>query len=290
MLLNIGSLIMIVLATGYSLFILHRRKDLMSTRAGKFDATLLAVIAGLAMGIVAVQTLEYNQPQAMGVAVPLAAVLGYFAGKRFSHLFSIHSALTGCLSAYAGIVFGMRFFASDNVVFATDVVFIVFLFLFLRSVEWQSNVEHNKKTQVKRKKKHSDKSGYATVVMYGIGTAALATVIWLWGNSVPIGQIGQPQSQQSEYDEENDLQVAVIEVNAAGFSPLNTNFNKGGMIKAVFHVSSYAKANLTLVSADLNVNAQLKQGDNVFLFNNPQPGTYKFIVGEETSLCTFTVK
>ncbi|WP_239614945.1 hypothetical protein [Cohnella mopanensis] len=287
MLLNISSLIMILLTGGYSLFMLDRRKNLLSDKSGKFYVTLVTVLVGAAQGILLVQTLEYSQLKAITIAIPVVAAFGYFAGKRFGILFSVHAILSGSVSAFAGIVFGVRFFSTSDVVFATDIVYVVLVFLLLRSIEWQSNADRINKIQ---SKKSAFQHGTKFIILYGVGTAAIAGAILLWGNSVSVGQIGHPLTQQAHYDEENDLQVAVIDISAAGCSPTLTEFDEGGMIKAIFHVASNASDNLMLVSSELNVEASLKQGDNVFLFNDPKPGTYSFKIGGENTVCTFHVE
>jgi hypothetical protein len=81
-----------------------------------------------------------------------------------------------------------------------------------------------------------------------------------------------------------------IEVTAAGFSPKNSELETGSMLKAVFSVDKATGSDLRLISKDLNIEAPLKPGDNIFLLNNPQPGVYEFQIGGTSYTGTFTVR
>lgn len=96
-------------------------------------------------------------------------------------------------------------------------------------------------------------------------------------------------TETSSSREGNDLQVATIDVTASGFVPKVTEFKAGSMIKAVFHVKPNAGTDLKLVSKELNFSKDLVPGDNIFLLNNPQPGTYEIQVGPKAYKGAFTV-
>ncbi|TVX96508.1 hypothetical protein [Cohnella terricola] len=285
MLLAIGSIIMVVLAAGYSLIMPGRRHGGSTGVSGIGLSTLLAVLSGTAIGILSAQAVDYSKLLAMAIVVPVMAALGYWGGRKYSLRFAAHMVLIGSVSGYAGVIFGIGFFSANRVIFVTDVAFIVLLFIVLRLAEANTRTVRTDRGRVKSS---TVNRGAGFILMYGTGLTAMAIAITLWGNSVSVGQIGQPLTQLSEYDTEHDLQIAQVEIGAAGLSPANTDFTKGGMMKINFQVKASAGANLTLTSSDLNVDAPLQTGDNVFLFNNPLPGTYKFAVGDR--VCTFTVK
>lgn len=119
-----------------------------------------------------------------------------------------------------------------------------------------------------------------------MGAGVMFTAI----NQIHIGAIGAPASQIAVFDEENDLQIASIDVTSSGMIPVNTEFKANTMIKAVFNVKSNAGTDLKLVSKDLNFSADLKPGENMFLLNNPQPGTYEIVEPGKAFKSTFTVK
>jgi hypothetical protein len=159
-------------------------------------------------------------------------------------------------------------------------------------VEWQTGVDITPNTGSKSQKKRvaPSKPSYTPAVVLGVLTVAFACFLVSQHSSLTVGQIGQPKKQQAVYDVSNVLQVAHIKVNAAGFNPLNTEFQAGGMIKAIFDAVPDSANSLVLVSKELNFNTPVQAGENMFLLNKPQTCTYELQLNRGTSNTTFTIK
>ncbi|NQX69034.1 hypothetical protein HQN90_23165 [Paenibacillus alba] len=292
MLLTVGSLMIIVLYTGYNIFYLFRTRDKLKGTMGSLFAIVIAFIASAAFGVVSAQAYQTNMVISIAIAVLFAGVSGFLSGKSNGLRSVINGVLIGCLGAMAGELLGVMLMASNKVIVAADTVFLIFMFLTQKWMEWQSN-----RVAPKTKPAKGGKIKAKPAVTSYKGTIILAAVVVVLGGGIlmqkdhiPIGVIGQPQTQIAAIDEKNDLQIANIQVNRSGLSPKNTEFKSKQMIKAVVNVDANAGTGLKLKSPVLGINADLNKGENVFLMNNPQPGTYEYTVEPGGLKGTFTVK
>lgn len=284
MLLNIGSFILIVLITAYPMVYFYKHKVMLPKSAGTILVPVLAVVSGAACGVATAQTFEFDLFVNMIPAMLFAIIVGMASGRGFGLQTAVNGALGGLLGAMLGTVTGSLFFKSNIVVMTADIAFVVLVFLIQK---WLDGQLTRKAATTKQSVK---KVGYTRTFMLMAAILVLAGGIFAQKNQIVASSIGQPQSQQAVADEENDLQLATIDITAAGFIPENTELKAGSMIKAVFNVKPNAGTGLKLVSKDLNFSAELNEGRNMFLLNNPQPGTYVIMLEPKGSKCTFTVK
>ncbi|MBW7454340.1 hypothetical protein ACFOLF_13210 [Paenibacillus sepulcri] len=289
MVLSISSLAIIWLAAGYLLLLIRRRRESMPQASAKLIAAILNILASASVGIVSIQVFEYNLAISMAFSVCCAWVLGYLSGIRYGLLFSAQAALLGSIGTLASVTLGLLFFSSGKVVFAVDVVYIILLVLLQKAMDWQAAKPPRKKLPT-TEGNQPRKLPVWTTGLLGAVVVVMAALILVNQDRISVGQLGLKKSQQAAYDEDNNLQVAQITVNTTGFNPQNTEFATGSMIKAVLHVESGAGNNLRLISQDLNIDAPLKQGDNLFVFNKPLPGVYNFALSDGRFKGTFTVK
>jgi hypothetical protein len=295
LLLNYGSLIIIALFTAYNLLMILRRKDHSAELMRLLAGTVISITASAAFSLVFAQTFPFGLFESIGVCLLFAAAVAAAAGIPFNARSVLRFGLAGWLGALIGASLGTMLFASNKAILITDTIFIIIMYLLQRFSEWKANQEPNQPHQAQKPSKKSSslskkKPSNAGTIVLATGVLVAAALILLQQDAIRTAQIGQPLTQNAVYDDQNDLQAATIEVTSAGFSPRNTEFKPGTLIKAVFHVASGAGSGLTVISNDLNVNAPLKPGDNIFLIRDPKPGTYSFALGAGSSKCTFTVK
>ncbi|MCR8631233.1 cupredoxin domain-containing protein [Paenibacillus radicis (ex Xue et al. 2023)] len=286
MLLSIGSLFIVLLITGYFIARIHRYKGLIAGSAGKLSSMAMVAVSSAFLGILTVQTLEYQITLSIVISGLFALTIGFLAGKPFHMLDVINGILSGFLGTLIGIVLGSMIFISGNVIIITDLGYIVCIYLLLRVFDYQIN-----KGQLKNAPLTPAAKGYPfiqTILLASVVFVMVGGVI-LNKSKIAMGQIGQIQSQVTSMDEENDLQVATIDVTASGFNPKNIDFKANTMIKVIFNVSSNAGNGFKLVSKDLKIDAPLKEGKNSFLLDNPQPGKYEFMLGTGDFKGSFTV-
>ncbi|WP_088831108.1 hypothetical protein [Paenibacillus tyrfis] len=284
MLLNIGSFILVILITSYPFFYIYKHKAMLPKSAGTILVPALAAVSGSAFGVAAAQTFEFDLFVNMIPAILFAIIVGMAGGRGFGLQTAVNGALSGLLGAMLGTVAGSLFFKSGIVVMAADIAFVVLVFLIQKWLDGQFT------RKAAKPKQSVKKAGYTGTFMLMAAILVLAGGIFTQKNQIVASSIGQPQSQQAVADEENDLQLATIDITAAGFIPGNTELKAGSMIKAVFNVKPNAGTGLKLVSKDLNFSAELNEGRNMFLLNNPQPGTYDIMLEPKGSKCTFTIK
>lgn len=282
MLLNLGSLLLIVLMTAYHIGSGFRRKG-SSVRDGA--AAVLTFLSGLAFSAVAAQAFDWSLSMLLLIGAAFAIAAGFAGGIPFGLQPAIQGALTGVLGAMLGTVAGSLFFKSNNVVLAIAIGFIAGSFLIQKIKERLEAGRWSRQQAAAAQQK----PGYSVTAILALCVAIGTGYLFTANHSILVGAIGAPASQTAVLDEENDLQIASIDVTAAGMIPANTEFKAGTMIKAVFNVKPNAGSDLKLVSKDLNFNADLKPGENIFLLNNPQPGTYEIVEAGKALKSTFTV-
>ncbi|WP_165972438.1 cupredoxin domain-containing protein [Paenibacillus piri] len=284
MLLNLGSLILIVLMTGYHVYDGLRQKW-ESARNG--FAPAVALFSGMAFGAVGAQTFDFDLTVTLSIAILFAIVAGFLGGIGFGLQTAVQGALAGSLGAMLGTLTGSLYYRSNNVVLVAAIAFIIISFLLQKLADRRrSNDSRRRNETATPLKKHAP----AGTVILAICAAVSAASIMVEKDQIRVGSIGAPASQTAVFDEENDLQVASIDVSASGFTPAVTEFKAGTMIKAVFNVKPNSGTGLKLVSSDLNFSAELKPGQNIFLLNNPQPGTYELVEPNKAYKSMFTVK
>lgn len=258
--------------------------------AAKSSVALLNVLAGSAVGMIAVQVFDYRLGPTMTFVLCCAFVMGYLSGRIYGLMLSLQAALLGSAGALAFTVIGLLFFSSDKIAFVVDVLYIVLLALIYKILERQLAKHQQQSRNRKGERPRIRKLSVLLTGILGMVVVVFAFVIVMNQHRISVGQIGLKKTQQAVYDEKNNLQVAEITVNQTGFNPRNTDFATGTMVKAVLRVEPEAGNNLRLISKDLNIDAPLKQGDNLFVFNKPLPGVYRFSLSDGRFEGTFTVK
>ncbi|KAB2333298.1 NAD(P)(+) transhydrogenase (Re/Si-specific) subunit beta [Cytobacillus depressus] len=250
-----------------------------------------AFLASIVMGIVSAQTFDHQLMLSLLISSIFASCVGYFSGKRVSLVALLNSVLAGLAGAMVGSVFGVMLFTSNKVILITDTVFVIFLFLLQRMIDRQSGEMSHQNTLTKMPVKPlKQKYAYIVTLILSISIFTLSFFIILKKDDFSTTQIGQPQTQYATLDEENDLQEGTIEVTASGLSPINTIFAEGTVMKITLHVDSHLADGLRLVSGDLGIDAELSEGDNIFIINKPNSGTYEFELDQTSFKGTITIE
>ncbi|MCC3375437.1 hypothetical protein [Cohnella sp. REN36] len=287
MVLNIGSLAILALAAGYMLYYVNGRKAVIPAALGRAALIAAALLVSAAASVVAVQAFDYRLPAVIVYAVLFAAAAGGAGFRLYGSLPALHAALAGMLGAIAGVRFGMMLFASAIVVLAAAIAGIVAVFALQKAVDWRAKAAIQP-PKAKGKRTSKAPQAFAAVLAAAVFVSGIELIVHR--DRIAFGQIGQQASQQAALDEDNNLQIATIDVKATGFSPRDSRFTTGAMVKAVFRVDRPSDAGLTLVCPALGIEAPLKQGDNIFLLNRPQPGVYAFSLGGSRLTGTITIR
>ncbi|MGZ4112678.1 MAG: hypothetical protein ACXVP5_09615 [Tumebacillaceae bacterium] len=287
MVLGIGSLVVAVLLAGYFLFTGYQRKEMFQGNDGATVVSVFAAVGSFLFGMIASQAFDLDLRELAGIAVVFAVLVGFVGSRLLGQpTVAIRGILLGALGAIVGTVLGSLFFRSNVVEVIFDLLFVGCVFLLQQWVERLSRKKPKKGKRAKGKVKRASNQGTIVLTVFVV---VIAGVFLLQASQLPVGLIGQPKSQQVTPDEANDLQVAKIDVTGAGIAPQNTQLQSASMLKAIINVQQSAGSGLKLVSKGLNVSADLKAGENVFLLNNPQPGTYDIEVEPKGYRGTLTV-
>ncbi|WP_165279961.1 cupredoxin domain-containing protein [Paenibacillus protaetiae] len=302
MLFNAGSLMMIGLIELYFNFIGFQKRSVRLKRVGLRSAVLSAIAAGLAFGAVLAQSFDMPFIGLLSLAALFGAVAGASGGLAYGQHSSVNGGLAGLIAGLIGTVLGSLFFSSGTVVLITALLFVMLAFLIQRTADGASTATGTAPAGKPRARMASNTSGRRTAVLqvrkpsyrssYVLAACAvvLFTSIIVLQDKLQLGEIGLPQMQVAVMDDENNMQVATIDVIGAGFAPKVTEFEANAMIKIVFNVKGSAGNGLKIVSSDLNFSADVKPGENIFLLNNPQPGNYTIEIDGKGKAGTFVVK
>ncbi|WP_240416241.1 cupredoxin domain-containing protein [Paenibacillus periandrae] len=286
MLLSVGSLFIVLLITGYFIFRIHRYKGFIKSPIGKLSLMVMVAVSSGFIGILSVQTLEYQIIPSIIMSGLFAILAGFLAGQPFCKLDRINAILSGIIGVILGIATGRMIFISSDAIMITDLGYIVCSYLLLSVFDRQINKVQPKEAVSTRTARSSS---YFPTLLLASAVFVMLAVVTLNTNTIALGQIGQKETQLTAMDEENDLQIATIEVTASGFNPKNTEFKANTMIKVIFNVNSNTSSGLKLVSKDLKIDTLLKNGKNAFLLDDPQPGKYEFMLGSGEFKGSFTV-
>ncbi|MFF2446314.1 hypothetical protein ACFVSW_04350 [Neobacillus sp. NPDC058068] len=285
MLLKIGSLLLVLIITGYCILHFNRNKDNIFRSIGTVT-TLLTGFSTATVGFLLMQTSNYNLTLTIIICFLVAIVCGFLVGGPFQKVKGLNELLSGFIGASIGSTLGFLTFISITPFLIVDILFVLFIYFLLKLFDKQIVMEQNKKLSNKGKKKLSHASTIILSSTFGI----LLLIIFLNFNHFHVGIIGQPQKQNAVMDEENDLQVATINVTPSGFDPKNTILKANTMIKVNFIVDIQEGKQVTLVSNDLKLNIGLKKGNNMVLLDNPQIGQYHLMLEPGKSEGLLTVK
>lgn len=292
MLFNAGSLMLVALIASYTIYNGFQKKNSGSARTGMLAAAAYAISSGLAFGTIAALSFDLPLVALLALAVAFGLIAGALGGMPYGMPAAVRGGLLGTIAAMLGTVAGSLFFGTGKVVLVAALLFVGCVFLVQRAAERGAGTEARnggKKTATRRPAQEKRPSYRSACALGAIAVLGLAGILLL-KDDLHMGAIGQPLKQTAAMDDENDMQVATIDVTGAGFAPKVTEFRAKTMIKVIFNVKASAGNGLSIVSKDLNFSADVKAGQNIFLLNNPQPGDYEIEVGGKQHLGTFTVK
>jgi len=294
---NYGSLILVVLITGYNLFFIYRKLNAHTMLVRAYFSAANSIVASAAFGALVAQTYQLGLFGSIGTSLIFAVGVGVLSSMtiRGRQNPAINIVLFGWLGAILGAILGTMMYKSNKVILIIDTLFIIIMYLLQKLSEWKAGNEQHPQSQTRKASRESSAPMKKRLPPY-VGSVSLAAaivlaagVIWFQQDEINAAQIGQPRTQTAVYDEQNDLQLATIEVTENGFIPQKIDLVSGTMIKAVFNVSPKNKTGFTLQSTDLDVSAPLKPGENIFLINDPQSGTYEFNLDNGKGKCTFII-
>ncbi|WP_435169341.1 hypothetical protein [Paenibacillus glycanilyticus] len=280
--LHIGSLLLVLVATVYLMI---------AGMANRTIAIALVFLASTALGFLLIETLDYKLRLSAVIAGVIATALGMAYIQKHGAITAANAAITGWLGAGIGLFGGSRFYVSDALMIGADIAFVILAFLMQKAAErYYRKAEEPAKQKGKAAVKTKRASGIPASAMYAAAVALFFSVLLSHADHSSAAKIGQTSTADAVYDADSGIQIATVEVNGAGFNPRNIIFQPDMMIKLVFHVSSLASGGMTFVSEDLNLEAPLHKGDNIFMLKKALPGVYGFTVQGSNVKGTFTVK
>ncbi|PWV98508.1 hypothetical protein DFQ01_11718 [Paenibacillus cellulosilyticus] len=287
MALQIGSLLLVLGATVYLII---------AGTANRAIALTLVFLASVSLSFLLIETLDYKLVLAAIAAGVVGTGLGLAFIRRYGGVTAVNTVITGWLGAGIGLFAGSRFYISDAVMIGVDLTFVVLAFLMQKVAERydrrvpEQAAPNGKFNAATGKKAKRTSRGFSVSFMYAVLVVIAVSFMLTHVDHSSADKIGQTSSADAVYNADEGIQTATVEVNGAGFNPRNINFQSDAMIKLVFHVSSLASDDMMFVSEQLNLEAPLHKGDNIFMLKKALPGVYGFTVQGTNVKGTFTVK
>jgi hypothetical protein len=282
MLLKVGSFLLVLLITGYSIFHILKNKATYKDSLGIGIPALLVGVTSGAFGFLLMQTSSFHIGITIGFSLIFVVVVSILLkGKK-----SYNELLSGVLGASIGSLVGYMTFGSTTAFFIVDILFILVLYLVLRWIDRKLAEPQPKKKLGKGK---AQKSQWLTVILATTVVLELG-VVAVNVDKIPFGSIGQPQNQQATLDTENNLQEAIITVTPSGFNPKNTTIESQNMVKLTVNAEVAEGKEIRLISDGLKFSVTLKNGKNMILLDNPLQGKYDLRLEPGKAKGSLTVK
>jgi hypothetical protein len=287
MLLKVGSILLVLLLTGYYIYHFYLNIEKYKGLINKITPFLFGISAA-ALGFSFILTSNYNLFFTVVIGLLFAISSGFTVKKIFQIEKWMNQSLSSLLGYLVGAFIGYMTFISTKPFLIVDVLYIVIIYLMLMYSDKKAAETFQKKS-TKKKGKQKPTSNAPSILL---AATLLIFVVALSINvkSIKAGIIGQPQNQTATQDEQNDLQNASIHVTPSGFNPKNTTLKAKTMLKVIFDVDQQVGNNVKLISTDLNLSVNLKKGENVVLLDNPLKGQYQIKIEPGNFTGTLTVK
>ena len=285
MLLQIGSILLVILVTGYGMLYVHRNQKRIEVPMNG-AALILVGLTTATMGFLLMQISGNSVTLSIVLSLIYTIACGVLMGGVPYKVNGLNQIIIGFIGATIGSVLGYMTFSSTTSFFVVVLLFLLLVYLILKIFDKQIAIQ----TSRKKSNKKANKTSYTSSVILASGFIVLLAVILLSVKQINVGIIGQPQKAEAMLDEDNNLQMGTIHVTPSGLDPKSTELTAGTMAKVVVIVDDQQGENFHLVSNAFNLDAPLKKGENIILLDNPIKGQYDFIVYPGEYKGTFIVR
>jgi plastocyanin len=278
--LSIFTIVLMALMTGYSIFLLHRKKHKLAKLSGTMVVTALTMMGGLLSGYISgILSGELFFP--VGLAVLIGFVLGFIAGQPVGILAILCGSVSGILSGIIGALLG-AILQFDNPTIMLGILlglYVIILSLVILFIIVDTNGKLSLDTQ-----------GISPFNIFSAGLVLIALFLFLYSSDfVKIpgeAQASQPQETntpptKSELDITDKTNPKIdMMVTPTGYSPNVIKVKKGVPVELNITNPGDNSCFSTFMMPDFNLNnVNLKAGTTNLTFTPDKEGEYTFTCG-----------
>lgn len=278
--LSIFTIVIMSLLTGYSIFLLHRKKSKLAKLSGTIVVTVMTMMGGLVSGYVSgILSGELFFP--VGLAALIGFVLGFIAGQPVGILAILSGSVSGIISGIIGALLG-AILQFDNPTIMLGILLglyviisgLVILFII---------VDTNGKLSL-------DTQGISPFNIFSAGLVLIALFLFLYSSDL-VKMPGEAEAAQTEetntptskteldITDETNPKIDMM-ITPTGYSPNVIKVKKGVPVELNITNPGDNSCFSTFMMPDFNLNnVNLKAGTTNLTFTPDKAGEYTFTCG-----------
>ncbi|WML44126.1 cupredoxin domain-containing protein [Neobacillus sp. PS3-40] len=283
--LSIITIAVVVLMTGYSIFLVHQHKNILNTMSGMMIAMAVAMMTGLLSGYF-VGILSVDMFLAVGVGIITGFILGFLTGQPIGIIPVLIGALSGLMSGIIGAILGSFLviespFIMLGILLGLFIIIMGFVILFIK-------VEANEKLTL-------DTASISPFTILSVGIVLISLLLFLYSSDFIKITDTQTTSQAQTNGATETTEAPVTEldvtkesapkikmdVTPTGYTPNLIHVKKG--VPVILEIQNPLKDSClsTFKMPDFNINnVDLKVNETTKLtFTPSKAGEYSFSCG-----------
>jgi plastocyanin len=278
--LSIFTIVMMSLLTGYSIFLLHRKKNKLGKHSGTIVVIVLTMMGGLLAGYISgILSGELFFPVGLGALIGF--ILGFLAGQPVGILAILSGSVSGIISGIIGALLG-AILQFDNPTIMLGILLGLYVII-LGLVILFIIVETNGKLSL-------DTQGISPFNIFSAGLVLIALFLFLYSSDfvkIP-GEAEAAQTKetntppaQTELDIRDESKPKIdMMVTPTGYSPNVIKVKKGVPVELNITNPGDNSCFSTFMLPDFNLdNVNLKAGTTKLTFTPDKEGEYTFTCG-----------
>ena len=277
--LSIFTIVLMALLTGYSIFLLHRKKHKLANLSGTMVVIVLTMMGGLLSGYISgILSGELFFPVGLGVLIGF--VLGFIAGQPVGILAILSGSVSGIVSGIIGALLG-AILQFDNPTIMLGILlglYVIIIGLVILFIIVDTNGKFSLDTQ-----------GISPFNIFSAGLVLIALFLFLYSSDlVKIPGEDKAQAQETNsptaktvLDLTNETNPTIdMMVTPTGYSPNVIKVKKGVPVKLNITNPGDNSCFSTFMMPDFNLNnVNLKAGITNLTFTPDKEGEYTFTCG-----------
>ncbi|MGZ4159842.1 MAG: cupredoxin domain-containing protein [Neobacillus sp.] len=282
--LSIITIAIVVIMSGYSIYLVNREKNKLACMSGMMIAMAVAMMAGLLLGYV-IGVTSGDMFLSCGLSMIIGFIIGFLAGQPIGIMAILDGALAGLMSSIMGAMLGVMLQIENPAIMLGILLglFIIILGLVIMFIKVETSEKFNLDTQTI--------SPFA-ILSAGIVLVTLflflysSDIVKIPGNTTSAqAQVNQntsnPSSTQTEIDVTKESAPKIkLEVTQTGYTPNVIRVKKGVPIQLEIENPIENSCLSTFTMPEFNIkNVNLKVGITNLSFTPDKTGEYTFSCG-----------
>jgi hypothetical protein len=277
------SVLLVVVMTGYVMFLMKKYHEKLTCMAAMMIAMTVGMMSSLLIGTVLGTLLNGDlvSPTIIGVLIGMA--VGYYTGKPVSLMAAIDGLLAGIMGGMMGAMLGVMviYQLPTLIIVFMNVIFVIVMLLLVKLIYEEARVVAKKKAAA------SPKEGSPSPKFYMIGFGVLLLIL-IANQSGGLSNLfkganasvtASPATNTAQVQVANGVQEVNITVERFGYSPKEIKMKAGVPAKLHFQKDYRGGCLSLLVMPDLDIQQPLQVGTTTVEVTPMKPGKYLFTCG-----------